>query len=208
VSSLRKTIHLIPRSERWNGSFGLYNASAGDSGMHVVAEEGFQYFNSLNELQDWAQDRRGRMHLVYTSAGLAVAWNFENRPKTASEGPASALQLEVWQLIVGGSTPTQIPGAEDALFKEIVRAPTACSHPRKFDATAPSAIAGRLYTGRALDAMKALGVSAEQVERLIREGDRGNVGESVLFSDYSPKSGDAALHLVVLNRRGEVVQVE
>jgi hypothetical protein len=208
VPSLRKTIHLNPRLERWNGSFGLFNASAGDSATHIVAEEGFQDFKSLSELQNWAQDRRSRMHLVYSSTGLAVAWNSGNRPKTSSEGPASALQLEVWQLFIGGSIPTHLPGAEDASFKEIVRAPKACSHPKKFDAMAASVVAGRLYSGRALDAMKALGVSPEQVERLIREGDRGDVGERITFSDYSSKSGETALHLVVLNRQGEVIQVE
>lgn len=55
----RRSVVMEPRNQRWNGSLGLYYPGPGyhwsDAGgiRRVVAEEGWQHFNDLEEAQQW-----------------------------------------------------------------------------------------------------------------------------------------------------------
>jgi len=103
---------LIPRSERWYGSLGLYYAGPGDhwqphNGLTSgVLEEGQQHFESTEDALKWMESGpiRGFLRPVYTDTGLLVGWNKDPHGR-------NQLSVEVWQIYIDGEKPTRLPGS-------------------------------------------------------------------------------------------------
>jgi hypothetical protein len=203
---LKQHITLMPRSERWFGSFGLYNPEAGDSMSHIVMEEGFQYFNSFDELQQWIASMRRELPLEYTSDGLVVAGRYQTRPPGVSEGPKSAMTIYVWRLLINDARPVGLAGANDQRFKNISLPPPTCSKPRPFAASPPKVINGRRYAGRALDFMNEQGFTPTDVEQIIKTGRRTEEGGRIMFYDSSPNH-TSLIFFVDTRADGTVVQI-
>ncbi len=107
-----RSAKLSPRPERWNGSLGIYSPGSGDhwdehSGVtRGVLEEGVQVFDDEMAFSRWLI---GRSHtyisFVWSSRGLVVGWG-----KNTSR---RQLNVEVWQVKIGGSIPSALSGAQD-----------------------------------------------------------------------------------------------
>ncbi len=205
TSRYKIDIALIPRNERWYGSFGLYNADAGDSHTHVVMEEGFQHFSSIDELQYWIDYERRQVPLEYTSDGLVVEGRYQIRPSGVSEGPESAMSISVWRLLINGERPVGLAGAHDERFRVISLPPPTCSKPAPFTASLPKVINGRRYSGRAIDIMNERGFTPNDVEQTIKTGSRSKKGDRITFHNTSDTS--VLLFFVVTRDDGSVVQI-
>jgi len=69
-----------------------------------VVEEGRQHFETEDEALRWLA-ARSFMPYVYRSDGLVVGW---------SKTPARRqLNVEVWQIIIKGEKPIDLPGSQD-----------------------------------------------------------------------------------------------
>jgi hypothetical protein len=204
TSGYKLDIAMIPRHERWYGSFGLYNAEAGDSHTHVVIEEGFQHFSSVEELQYWIAHQRRQIPLEYTSDGLVVAGRYKTRPSGVTEGPESAMSIDVWRVLVNGAPPVGLAGAHDERFNVISLPPPTCSKPLPFTASLPKVINGRRYAGRAIDIMNERGFTPNDVEQIIRAGRRSEEGGRIVFYDTS---NEGLLFFVDTREDGSVVQI-
>jgi len=202
VSDLNVVQELRPREERWNGSLGLYSP-VGSNGLHVVAEEGFQHFNSTDELEAWLSWNSERLHHVYTSDGLWVGWDVQLRPERSASGPPRALTVEVWQVFVDGAKPAGLPNSRDVDISRI-RGEAVCSHPIPFVGSEPRRIDGHLYSGRAIDILKERGISADQVSRIVS---KGSPREQRNLRIYYNESGEGGFSFVVVNESGDVILV-
>ena len=106
-----RSVEMIPRETRWQGSLGLYYPGPGDHWKEHhgitrgVLEEGQQHFKTLKEAQAWLRSRSA-LPSVYTDSGLVVGWD-----KTL---PRRQLNVEVWQLFIGGKKPQHLPGSQNA----------------------------------------------------------------------------------------------
>lgn len=106
-----------PRDERWYGSLGVYFPGPGrhwepHNGItRAVVEEGQQHFSSVEEAIDWVHKREKleSMAYVYTPAGLVVGW------KTVPD--REQLHVDVWQLLINGKKPVDIPGASSTAIR-------------------------------------------------------------------------------------------
>ena len=201
---LRQSIDLIPRNERWYGSFGLFNAEAGDANTHVVIEEGFQHFSSVDDLRNWIDYERRQIPLEYTSDGLLVAARYQTRPPGLEGGPDSAMNIKVWRLLINDTAPVGLPGAHNERFKKIALSPQTCSKPAPFTPSSRKEIGGRRYSGRAIDIMNERGFKPADVERIIKTGRRSDEGERIMFYD-----NDYTNHISFVDTRadGSVVQI-
>lgn len=188
TGGVERKIRLIPRTERWFGSLGLYNPGAGAAGIHVIMEEGVQHFSALEDLQYWLQSEQRRLPIEFTADGLVVAASFQARPPGVSVGPESAMIVEVWQLLVNGKPPSNLVGAHRERFNNIRLPSQTCSSPKPFVASSSSMIDGRRYSGRSLDIMKERGFTADAVERLIKTGERTEVNGRITYRDNAATS--------------------
>jgi len=204
TSRFKLDFALVPRNERWYGSFGLYNAEAGDSHTHVVMEEGFQHFSSVEELQYWIVYKQRQIPLEYTSDGLVVEGRYQTRPPGVSEGPESAMSISVWRLLVNGARPVGLAGAHDERFKVISLPSPTCSKPLPFTASSPKVINGRQYAGRAIDIMNERGFTPNDVEQIIKTGRRSEKGGRIVFRSTSETS---LIFFVDTRDDGSVVQI-
>ncbi len=117
-----RTVEMGPRSERWYGSLGAYYPGPGDhwdehNGItRGVVEEGQQHFKSSAEALKWIRSRTW-MPYVYRDNGLVVGWD-----KTL---PRRQLNVEVWQILIGGKKPRKLPGSQnDKITVTRVKLPT------------------------------------------------------------------------------------
>lgn len=105
-----RSVVMWPRRSRWYGSKGLYFPGPGEHWkMHngisrAVTEEGQQHFNSVSEFKTWLSGRK-YMPYVYNDSGLVVGWT--------KVLPRRQLNVEVWQVLIGGRKPTQLPGSNN-----------------------------------------------------------------------------------------------
>lgn len=105
-----RSVEMTPREKRWDGSLGLYYPGLGDHWKEHhgitrgVLEEGQQHFKTLKEALAWIRSRTW-MPYVYTESGLVVGWN-----KTL---PRRQLNVEVWQLYIGGKKPQNFLGSQN-----------------------------------------------------------------------------------------------
>ncbi len=105
-----RAVQMVPRPKRWYGSLGLFFPGPGEhwrdhKGItRCVTEEGEQRFKSVEEAQEWIK-KRTWMPFVYRDDGLMVGWN--------KNFPRKQLSVEVWQILIDGKKPTQLPGSEN-----------------------------------------------------------------------------------------------
>lgn len=166
-------VDLIPRWQRWNGNLGLYRPS-GSGDTHTVLEEGQQFFSNEDDLYEWVEwAKRWGGELHYTADGLLIRWAARHRGP-AEPGPRRSLSVDVVQLMIQGKKPQSLGGADDASFT--IRNPTqgnctvGAAMQSSFVASGPATVGGRVYSGWALDVMKAQGIRAADVENTIAHG--------------------------------------
>jgi hypothetical protein len=103
-----RSVEMIPRPERWDGSFGLYFPGPGDHWFphhgvtRCIADEGQMNFSSLRKAMDWLSETPGFQPRLYRNDGLVV-WVDKNQ----------ALGVDVYQIYINGKKPTKLVGAED-----------------------------------------------------------------------------------------------
>jgi hypothetical protein len=99
-----------PRHERWYGSLGIYFPGPGDhweehQGItRGVLSEGQMHFETLEEARKWLSSLTYYPH-VYRNDGMVVGWG-----KALSR---NQLNVDVWQVLINGRKPEQLPGADD-----------------------------------------------------------------------------------------------
>lgn len=204
VGSVMTDVTLEPRRERWDGSLGLYAVHGRLTGPHVSAEEGQQFFDSMDELQYWIRGLSFRPPLAYTSDGLFVRWSYQTRPSGAS-GPDAVLTFDVLQVFVKGKKPTGLPGAHDEYFKKISLPTGACASPTPYVASAPGVLNGRRYSGRAMDFLRDRGLKAERIEKVIALNDRSESDGEVT---YYAKGGQPEIFSVTIAANGTIVLIQ
>jgi uncharacterized protein len=105
-----RAIEMCPRTDRWYGSLGIFNPGAGEHWRdhhgitRCVTEEGQQHFKTVEDALKWIK-RREWMSFVYGADGLMVGWN-KNLPR-------KQLDVEVWQILIDGKKPKELPGSQD-----------------------------------------------------------------------------------------------
>jgi hypothetical protein len=204
LGELSTTVDLVPRRERWYGSLGIYRAE-GDGQRHLVLDEGFQYFDSQEEFQEWIAWQQDRMKYVHTSDGLVLGWALQ---RNDSEGLDEALSVELWQVLIKGKKPAILPNSDDAAFT-VEKAGTACPEPSTgYSASQPRTIGQRTYSGRALDFMRERGIDPGIVEKAIKNGTHDDAGERVNVTYYDPDDTTATgVSWVRLDRSGNVLLI-
>lgn len=199
-------INLWPRISRWYGSLGGCHPTE-VKGMMVIMEEGQQHFCSTKELLQWIELQKvigEDDDVIYSSDGLVIGWHFERNPHPQQSGPEAVLSVSVWQCYMLGEKPNSLPGARDDVIavscakSECTKAPVGRFSPHK-----PKTIHGRVYSGKGLDLMDEFGLSYEEIERVIRDGNIQRVGRYVVYSSYEPFN----MLLVILDDSEEVVFV-
>ena len=106
---------LDPREERWKGSLGAYTADTNWMMHHgisrLVGGEGQQHFQSTGEAMVWLKKRYAfdPGGVVYRDDGLVVFYG---------ETPQrEQLNVDVFQIYVGGNKPRQLPGSKNSAIK-------------------------------------------------------------------------------------------
>jgi hypothetical protein len=107
-----RSVDMLPRKERWNGSFGIYFPGRGnhwkehDDITRAVIDEGILNFESLDRVLEFIDRYEDRSSLVYNDEGLFVYWD-------KSPGAGGTLNVQIWQLLIKGDKPNGIPGSEN-----------------------------------------------------------------------------------------------
>ncbi len=107
-----RSVCLIPREKRWYGSLGAYYPGPGrhwriHNGItRGVLQEGQQHFRTVDEAMAWLREQRGYHPLVHRNDGLVVVFG-----KVAER---EQLNVEVWQIFIGGKKPAELQGSADA----------------------------------------------------------------------------------------------
>ena len=115
-----RSVEMIPRNERWNGSRGLYFPGLArhwkqhGAVTRGVLEEGVQWFPSTEEAVTWLEGQSW-MEFEHTKTGLTVGW----RVLPSRE----QLNVSVWQLMVAGRKPHDLPGSRDAAVRLVEHQP-------------------------------------------------------------------------------------
>jgi hypothetical protein len=73
----------------------------------AVVEEGQQHFTTVDEAVAWLNKKSEWMRYVYRNDGLAVGWRTVIPYR-------KQLNVDVWQILIGGQKPTGLPGADDS----------------------------------------------------------------------------------------------
>jgi hypothetical protein len=106
------TAKLEPRNQRWHGSLGAYFPGTGfhwhecEGVARAVVEEGQQHFATVEDAMAWLNEESKWMPYVYRNDGLAVAWRTVIPER-------KQLNVDVWQILIGGRRPTRLPDADD-----------------------------------------------------------------------------------------------
>ena len=200
TNELNIDAELIPRYERWYGSFGAYKPS-GNSQTHLILEEGQQHFYSKKEALEWLAWKNKRLRYVYTSNGLVIGWEYQTTSKNKK-----VLSVELLQFYIKGKKPNQLEGSRDDLIRIANNA--VCSEKitvGKFQPSPPQKINGRMFSGKAIDIMKERGVSLKQVEAAIKSTVTSKNGNYTFYYNLEPNKG--TLFWVQLDQSGRVVLV-
>jgi hypothetical protein len=110
-----RSVEMWPRDERWYGSLGIYYPGPGrhweeHRGItRGVVQEGQQHFTSEQEALAWIRSQSGWKPHVYTRHGLVVGWR--------KVPEREQLDVDVWQIMVNGRKPPDLPGATDAAIQ-------------------------------------------------------------------------------------------
>lgn len=117
-----RAVEMWPRAKRWNGSLGLYYPGVGDHWRNHdgitrgVVQEGQQHFDSVEQASAWIAEQKRGIPLVYRDDGLVVGWS------TVPE--RRQLNVDVWQILIGGKKPTELPGSENGSIVVTADVPT------------------------------------------------------------------------------------
>lgn len=105
-----REVIMLPRYERWYGSFGIYFPGPGkhwkehNGIIRGVLEEGQQNFDTIDEAITWLNLHRNQ-NCVYNDEGLVVCF---------SKAPSrDTINVDVWQIYIGGKTPSKYQEAAD-----------------------------------------------------------------------------------------------
>jgi hypothetical protein len=107
------SVDLEPRNLRWHGSLGIYFPGTGfhwrecEGVARAVVEEGQQHFETVEGAMQWLAAKARWMPYVYRNDGLTVGWHTVLPDR-------KQLNVEVWQILVGGQKPTALPDASDS----------------------------------------------------------------------------------------------
>lgn len=110
-----RSVEMGARTTRWYGSLGLAFPGPGDhwkehNGItRGVLEEGQMRFTTAAAAMKWIKDRAKSLPLVYRNDGLLVGFG-----KTLSR---KQLNVEVWQIYVGGKKPSTLTGSQDSKIR-------------------------------------------------------------------------------------------
>ncbi len=110
-----RSAKLWPRKTRWYGSLGIYFPGAGqhwksNGGItRGVLQEGVLWFKTTEDAVNWLADVQSLKNCVYSKGGLVVAWEKVLARKQ--------LNVDVWQLMIGGNKPAALPGSSDEQIK-------------------------------------------------------------------------------------------
>jgi hypothetical protein len=92
----------------WSGERAVdarYPRALMETASLAFIEEGQQHFATVEAALSWIQKQSQSTPMVYRSDGLAVGWS-----KNLSR---DQLNVEVWQITIGGGVPTHLPGCTD-----------------------------------------------------------------------------------------------
>jgi len=106
-----KSIRLISRVTRWDGSLGLYDPAGSSSPFgRVLVEEGRLHFSSVDQAMRYLYVGSFDTKPVFTNNGLVFTYSIA-KPRESWQGTVRA--VEIWQLYINGKRPTSLPGADD-----------------------------------------------------------------------------------------------
>ena len=72
-------------------------------------EEGVLWFKTVDDALAWIKRARSTgVDYVYTSNGLVIGWD--------KVLPRKQLEVDVWQFLIGGKKPANLPGSQDDLI--------------------------------------------------------------------------------------------
>jgi len=107
-----RSVVMWPRSERWDGSMGLYYPGPGSHWVpkhngisRGVLDEGQQHFNSIDDAMTWIEKCKQWVPLVYRNDGLLVAYG---KALTREQ-----LNVGVWQIMINGQKPVKLEGSKN-----------------------------------------------------------------------------------------------
>jgi hypothetical protein len=105
---------LIARSERWNGSLGLYDPATTLFSPYgrLLAEEGRLFFASETEALRYLAASAAHFRPVFNRSGLVVGLNIDHAP-----GHEPTRSIQVWQIYIQGRKPVALRGGDDALVQ-------------------------------------------------------------------------------------------
>lgn len=197
-----KSVKLRPRWKRWYGSLGAYSPGGGLR-VHAVVEEGQQHFCCESEAIEWLDWQNERMQWVCTQDGLVVGFAVSEHPS----GDQTAIAVEVWQLYINGEMPKNLSGDQPGNIKffSIGESSRAQVPIGSFVPSQPMKINGRQYAGRAIDLMKEMSISPQDVEWVLIEyaGKAYREGKYTVFPGKC-KAGNCS---VTLDESGRVVRL-
>jgi len=192
IAEFDETAKLIPRTTRFNGSLGIYRPS-GVGALHLNVEESLLFFDTEEDLKywlRWAKDFYGGQ-FYYTSDGLVVFWELTFPPPNVITSTVGALSVDVRQVLLKGKKPENLPGAQDGAFR-INNPSTDCTigdtRNSSFIASSSQVIAGRRYSGWAIDIMRAHDITPDMVELTLKTDDP-TVRDGYRTYAWRPKSG-------------------
>lgn len=113
-SGSTRSVVMLPREERWQGSLGLYYPGPGahwekhDGITRGVLEEGYQNFGSIEDALAWI-NKKVYWGATYRSDGLLVSFH-------KSKGAGGTLHVGVWQITVNGEKPKDLPGSDNTMI--------------------------------------------------------------------------------------------
>jgi len=106
----QKSLSLIARSSRWNGSLGLYDPASSFSPYgRLLAEEGRIHCTSVSQAMRWLYVGSDHTRPIYTNNGLVFGYSIVTPP----DGGEPTRSVELWQLYINGRRPRHLPGAND-----------------------------------------------------------------------------------------------
>ena len=91
----RRRLYYKGTGEHWRGHHGI---------THCLTKESNKLFITLEDAMAWIKEPE-RASFVYRGDGLMVGWGKTADPKR--------LTVEVWQILIDGKKPTQLPGSQD-----------------------------------------------------------------------------------------------
>lgn len=113
----QKSLSLLTRSERWNGSLGLYDPASSFSAYgRLLAEEGRIHCTSISQALRWLYVGSAINRPAYTNQGLVICYSISVPPNGAGEPTRS---VELWQLYINGRRPRHLPGASDGAIRVV-----------------------------------------------------------------------------------------